>query len=175
MDARIDLQSSPAAGPPSDAALTALRSAVDLLASGQPREAIPGLEALVQGYPDWAIARAYLGSAYIEVARVEEARVALELAVAAAPGSFVCGHRHAQYLTRMGFFDQAVTELDRVLRLPAPDMESRQDALMLREACARRSRGIYYRTTAMPRLPGFVTRGWRRFAASRRAETEPTN
>jgi tetratricopeptide (TPR) repeat protein len=173
VDVHTEERRSPSIGRPGEDRLAALREAVDLLALERPAEAASRLETLVSADGSWAVARAYLGTAYLRLARVEDARVELEAAIEGEPASFICRVRHAEYLARMGFFDRAADELDVALRLPAPDAASRQDALMFRAMCARRSSGLYYRRTSLPRLPGPMKTVWRKFAA-RRAPSNST-
>lgn len=147
-------------------ALEALAAAVDRIACGYPGEALSALEALCAAYPGWAVARAYLGTAYLGLARVAEARDELELAVGLAPESFICRLRHAEFLARMGFFDLAAVELDAALHVPAPDIGARDAALSLRAFCRQKARGLFYRETPdlRSRLQPWLARFTRRRA-----------
>lgn len=158
-------------GPPGTVTATALATlvaAVDRIACGFPAEALPSLEVLAAEYPDWAVARAYLGTAYVGVTRVEPAREALEAAVALAPESFICRLRFAEFLARMGQYGPAVAELDVALHVPAPDAGARDAAVALRAFCLQRAHGEYYRETPdlRSRFQPWFARLMRRPAAS---------
>ena len=130
----------------------ALRRAVDLLAKKDIKAAVFLLERLVSDDEGWAIARAYLGIAYLRATRVADAREQLEKAVAQAPDSFVCRSKYAEFLARLGFYDQAMVQLDHALANSPPDNDSRFAAMELRQFCKDKSKGIFYRNAAYPNL-----------------------
>ena len=114
----------------------------------------------------WAVAHAYLGTAYLGVARVDEARDVIERAVALAPESFICRLRYAEFLARMGHCGLAAAELDVALHVTPPDPGARDAAVALRAFCRQRARGEFYRETPelRSRLQPWLTRFTRRFA-----------
>ena len=130
----------------------ALRQALGLLATRDVPGAVAALEALCGERPDWAVARAYLGIAYLRAARIADSRAELEEAVRMAPGSFVCRSKLGEFLARLGFYDQAIRELDIALAMRPPDSESRHAAMELRQFCKDKAKGIFYRQTAYPNL-----------------------
>lgn len=131
----------------------ALHHAVGLLARGEPRTAAVALERLCAERPQWAVARAYLGIAYLRLTRVADARVELETAVGIAPDSFICRTKYGEFLARLGFYDQAMAQVDVALKLQPPDSESRLAALELRQFCKDKGKGLFYRETAYPKWP----------------------
>lgn len=152
--------------------LAVLAQAVDRIASGFPGEVVDDLEQLCAEFPDWAVARAYYGTALLGVHRVIEARETLEDAIALAPESFICHMRYAEHLARTGFYDRAADELDIALHLPAPDLGARDAATALRSHCKQRARGMFYRETPdmRSRLQPLLSRILRRPVVG--AETE---
>lgn len=137
-----------------------LQHALDLLARRDAPTAVAILERLCAERPDWAVARAYLGIAYLRTTRVAEARWEVEEAVRQAPKSFICRTKLAEFLARLGFYDQAMAQLDRALLLPVPDIESHHASMELRQFCKDKSKGIFYRETGYPRLSRLAP--WRR-------------
>ena len=131
----------------------ALRHAVGLLARGEARTAVVTLERLCVERPEWAIARAYPGIAYLRLTRVADARAELETAVRIAPESFICRTKYGEFLARLGFYDQAMAQIDVALKLQPPDSESRLAALELRQFCKDKGKGLFYRQTAYPKWP----------------------
>lgn len=131
----------------------ALRHALDLLASRQAPTALTVLSRLVAERPDWAIARAYLGIAYLRTLKIPEARDELEAAVRLAPESFICRAKYAEFLSQLGFYDQAMNQLDLALAHTAPDGDSRYAAMELRQFCKDNAKSLYYREFRYPRLP----------------------
>jgi Tfp pilus assembly protein PilF len=127
-----------------------LRQALKLLAAGEPAAAADLLKVLVEAEPAWAVARAYLGLAHLQMASVAEARTELEEAVRLAPGSFICRTKYAEFLARLGFYDTAVVQLDAALQFAAPDAESLHAARELRAFCRDKAKGLFYRQTASP-------------------------
>jgi len=136
------------------------RHALGLLARQEPATAVTILEQLVDERPSWAVARAYLGVAYLRITRVADARAELEQAVDQAPDSFICRMKYGEFLARLGFYDQAMRELDKALALPAPDGESHYAAMELRQFSKDKSKGMFYRQTAYPALSKLLPR-WR--------------
>lgn len=133
----------------------ALRHAVGLLAKREIATALPVLERLCAERPDWAVARAYLGIAYLRATRIAESRAELETAVRIAPESFICRSKLGEFLARLGFYDQAMRELDAALAVPPPDTESYHAAMELRQFCKDKAKGIFYRQTGYPKLGRF--------------------
>ncbi len=131
----------------------ALRYALDLLASRQAPIALTVLSRLVTDRPEWAIARAYLGIAYLRTMKIPEARDELEAAVRIAPKSFICRAKYAEFLCRLGFYDQAMNQLDVALAHPAPDADSRYAAMELRQFSKDNAKSLYYREFRYPSLP----------------------
>lgn len=129
-----------------------LRHALELLARREVSTALTVLEKLCAERPEWAVARAYLGIAYLRTTRVADAREELEAAVQLAPDSFICRSKYGEFLARLGFYDQAMRELDIALSLPAPDGESRYAAMELRQFSKDKSKGLFYRQNAYPKL-----------------------
>jgi Tfp pilus assembly protein PilF len=125
---------------------------VALLAAGHNEAAVSALEELLRLTPGWAAARSYLGIAYLRCTRVPEARRELEDALRIAPRSFICLTKYAEFLARLGFYDQALARLDSALQGEAPDVPARLAAMELARFCKERAKGIYYRQTASPRL-----------------------
>ena len=130
--------------------MVALKHAVRLMAAGEPGTARAVLEGLVAEQPEWAVARAYLGLAYLRLTRVADARDELEWAVRLAPGSFICHSKYAEFLAQLGFYDQAVRELDLALQIGAPDGGSDRAARELREFSKGKAKGLYYRHAVSP-------------------------
>jgi tetratricopeptide (TPR) repeat protein len=157
-------QMSPAPAPAVDAARredhVALERALELLAKKEPAQAIVILERLCGARPEWAVARAYLGVAYLRAARIAEARAELEEAVRQEPQSFICHAKLGEFFSRLGFYDQAVVELDLALALPPADADSRHAAMELRQFAKDKSKGMFYRQTAYPSLSRVLPR-WR--------------
>lgn len=133
-----------------------LRAACQRLSRNDVAAALPMLDALCADDPSNAVARAYRGIAYLRSTRVADARDELEASVRLAPDSFICRSKYAEFLARLGFYDQAVTQLDLALALPVPDAESRHAAFELRQFCRDKAKGIYYRRTARPRLSNLL-------------------
>ena len=90
--------------------------------------------------------------------RVADSRAELEEAIRLAPESFICRSKYAEFLARIGFYDQAVAQLDIALRVAAPDSESRLAAIELRDYSRGKSKGIYYRPLAYPKLSRLIPR-----------------
>ncbi len=126
--------------------------AAALLAKRDAAGAVAILEPYCQAQPGDAIARAYLGIAYLRLTRVADARFEIEEAVRLAPGSFICRTKYGELLARVGFYDQAMAQLDLALGLPAPDSESRHAAMELRQFCKDHAKGLVYRRLEYPRL-----------------------
>jgi Tfp pilus assembly protein PilF len=135
-----------------------LRAACELLSRGEPAAALGILDALCGEDPSFALARAYRGIAFLRLVRVPDARAELEEAVRLAPESFICRSKYAEFLARLGFYDQAAQQLDLALALPIPDLESKHAAIELRQFSHDKAKGIYYRRTARPRLSALVPR-----------------
>lgn len=133
----------------------ALGHAVGLLARREVATAVSVLERLCDERPDWAVARSYLGIAYLRATRIAEARAELEEAVRMAPGSFICRTKLGEFLARLGFYDQAMRELDVALSMTPPDSESYHAAMELRQFSKDKSKGIFYRETGYPKLGRF--------------------
>ena len=133
----------------------ALGHAVGLLAKREVATAVSVLERLCNERPDWAVARAYLGIAYLRATRIADSRAELEEAVRMAPESFICRSKLGEFLARLGFYDQAMRELDVALGVPPPDSDSYHAAMELRQFCKDKSKGIFYRQTAYPNLRRF--------------------
>ena len=131
---------------------TALRHAVDLIARREVPTAITVLERLCAEQPRWGVARAYLGIAYLRATRIADSRAELEEAVRLSPDSFICHMKYGEFLARLGFYDQAVRELDLAFRVPAPDGDTRQAAMALRQFSKDKSRGLFYREISPPRF-----------------------
>ncbi len=146
-------QSGPDAGLREDQ--IALRHALGLLAKQELATAVAVLERLCKERPEWAIARAYLGIAYLRATRIADARYELEEAVRMAPDSFICRSKLGEFLARLGFYDQAMRELDVALAVPPPDTESYHAAMELRQFCKDKAKGIFYRQTGYPKLGRF--------------------
>lgn len=136
----------------------ALRHALGLLARREHGAAVRVLERLCAERPQWAVARAYLGIAYLRATRIAEARWELEEAARQAPASFICRAKLGEFLARLGFYDQGMEELDIALALAAPDSESRHAAMELRQFCKDKSKGIFYRKTAYPNIGRLMPR-----------------
>jgi tetratricopeptide (TPR) repeat protein len=135
-----------------------LRAGVERLARGDSIGALAVLEPLCKREPELAIGRAYLGVAYLRLTRVADAREELEEAVRLAPESFICRSKYAEFLARLGFYDQAVAQLDAALGSTAPDSESRLAAIELRDYSRGKSNGLYYRPLAYPKLSRLIPR-----------------
>jgi hypothetical protein len=67
---------------------------------------------------------------------------------ACAPGFIIT--KQAEFLARLGFYDQAFARLEEALKLDPPDMVSRIAALELANFCKEKSKGIYYRSSPSP-------------------------
>ena len=130
--------------------MVALKHAARLLASGDPGTARAVLERLVAEQPEWAVARAYLGLAYLRLTAVADARDELEAAVRLAPASFICRSKYGEFLAQLGFYDQAVRELEIALRIGAPDAASQLAAKELRAFSKGKAKGLYYRHSVSP-------------------------
>ena len=150
-----------AVGPPVEV-LEALQHRV---VTGEAHEAIPGLEQLCADDPAWVPARLSLGIAYLRVGRVDEAQDALEVAERLAPANFSVEVAWAEFHARLGFFDRAVTRLDRALGIPAPSQHALSAAMDLQRYSRERARKLYYRQLVWPRWPF----GWPKRFASRAA------
>lgn len=133
-----------------------LRHALSLLAKREVVTAVSVLEQLRADRPDWAVARAYLGIAYLRATRVADAREELEAAVGLRPDSFICRSKHGEFLARLGFYDKALRELDIALSLDSPDAESRYAAMELRQFCKDKAKGLFYRQTGYPKLSRLI-------------------
>lgn len=133
-----------------------LRAACELLSRNDVAGALPILDALCADDPSNAVGRAYRGIAYLRSTRVADARDELETSVRLAPDSFICRSKYAEFLARLGFYDQAAAQLDTALSLPVPDVESRHAAFELRQFCRDKAKGIYYRRTARPRISNLL-------------------
>jgi Tfp pilus assembly protein PilF len=148
-----------------------LRAALELLARRQPAEALAILDPLCAEQPDYAVARAYRGIAYLRLTRVADARDELEHAVKLEPESFICRAKFAEFLAQLGFYDQAVAQLDVAINLPPPDASSLHAALELRNFSREKAKGIYYRPLVYPKFSRLSPRGlFRRKALSPQGE-----
>jgi len=147
--------------PVEDTSAAMLRQAHHLLVTGNVSEAIPLLERLRAEHPERTALRAYLGVAYLRAARVIEAQEAIETALRLAPDDFTCRMAQGEFFARLGFYDKAVTQLDQALELATPGNEAYRAAFELRRFCQEKSKGLFYRQTALPRLPAALRR-WRR-------------
>ena len=128
----------------------ALQHGLRLLAGGDSASAKALLQKLVDEHPDWAVARAYLGIACLRLIQVADARDHCEAAVRLDPDSFICRTKYAEFLTKLGFYDQAMAQCDKALALPAPDQASEMAARELRSFCKGKAKGIFYRQIAPP-------------------------
>jgi tetratricopeptide (TPR) repeat protein len=128
-----------------------LLAAQRLIDLGDLASSISMLEALRAEASDWASARIALAIAYVRAARVDDARDELEAAEATAPGSFQCELAWAEYQARLGFYDRAVTRLDRALALDPPSLQAHTAATELRRVCRERAKHLYYRHATLPR------------------------
>jgi Tfp pilus assembly protein PilF len=131
----------------------ALKYALDLLAARNNETALVVLKRICDDRPDWAVARAYHGIALLRTTKVNAARDELEVAVHLAPNSFICRSRYAEFFARLGFYDQAMGQLDAALAAGPPDDASRYAALELRQFCKEKAKDLYYREFRYPRLP----------------------
>jgi len=148
-----------------------LRAAVERLAQRDPASALAILDPLCKESPDNAIARAYRGIAYLRLTRVADARDELDAAVQLAPESFICQAKRAEFLAQLGFYDQAVAQLDVATRLTPPDAASLHAALELRNFSREKAKGIYYRPLVYPKFPRISLRApFRRKALPLRGE-----
>ncbi|MEO8540337.1 MAG: zinc-ribbon domain-containing protein [bacterium] len=127
-----------------------LRAGVELLARSDNEGSLAILNALVNDEPTFAVARAYRGLANLRLVRVGDAREDLEESIRQAPDSFICRSKYAEFLARLGFFDQAVTQLDAALLLAPPDVESKLAAIELRNFSRDKAKGLYYRPLRYP-------------------------
>ncbi len=140
--------------PPADA----WKRAHHLMVIGQVAEAIPLMERVVAEYPSWSGARASLGVAYTRMGRIHEAQDLIDTALAEAPEDFSCRVAKAEYFARLGFYDKSVPHLDIALEVAPGDAEYRA-AFEMRRFCVDKSKGLFYRETALP-----WPRGWRPWA-----------
>lgn len=147
--------------PTADEHTQQLQRAHYLLVTGQVHEAIPALEQLRDARPDQPVLLAYLGVAYLRAARVTEAQLAIEEAIGVLPLDFTCRVAYGEYFARLGFYDRAVAQLDAALGVPAPSDEAYRAAFELRRYCHEKTKGLVYRRTALPSLPGFFRRSHR--------------
>lgn len=149
--------SSPSLEPATAAAVSPIETARRRLAAGDHLGAVADLEALRSTDPGHPLVHAYLGVAYLRAARVDEARAALDQAVALGPDSFSCHMAYAEFHARLGYFDRAVSSIDRALSAPMPSLEARQTALELRRVCSERTASLYYRQVVKPSWPRFLS------------------
>lgn len=147
--------------PAEDATAGMLQHAHHLLVTGNVKEAIPLLEQLSTEYPERTALRAYLGVAYLRAARVIEAQVEIEAALRLTPDDFTCRMAQGEFYARLGFYDKAVMQLDRALGLVTAGDQTYRAAFELRRFCQEKSKGLYYRQTALPRMPQMLRR-WQR-------------
>ncbi len=147
-----------------------LQHAHHLLVTGNVSEAIPLLEQLRTEHPERTALRAYLGVAYLRAARVIEAQVAIEAALRLTPDDFTCRMAQGEFFARLGFYDKAVMQLDRALGLVTPGDEAYRAAFELRRFCQEKSKGLFYRQTALPRMPAELRR-WQRGTRGRATTT----
>lgn len=147
-----------AVAPLANPSLLRLKAAVESLAKNDASVALAILDQLCADEPGLAIARAYRGIAYLRLTRVADARDELLESVALAPESFICRSKYAEFLARLGFYDQAVEQLDIALVHGAPDSESRLAAIELRQFSREKMKGIYYRHTGYPKLSNILPR-----------------
>lgn len=155
---QVDPSGGAAASPhlPAPPAAEAWTRAHHLLVIGQVRDAIPLLERVAAEYPSWTAARASLGVAYVRVGRVHEAQDLIEGALAETPADFACQMAQAEYFARLGFYDKSVPYLNAALERASGEPEYRA-AFEMRRFCIDKSKGLFYRETALPRWP----KGWR--------------
>ncbi len=146
-----------------------LRRAHQLLVTGDVHGAIPLLEQLVADRPDWPALRAYLGVAYVRMARVTEAQTAIEEALGQDPHDFTCRMAYGEYYARLGFYDKAVGQLNLALTSATPGEEPYRAAFELRRFCADKAKTLFYRETALPRLP----KALQRIRLSNRVSSQP--
>lgn len=135
-----------------------LQHALTLLARNEAGTALAVLEPLCAERPLWAVARAYLGIALLRLARVADARAELEEAVRRAPESFICHAKYGEFLARLGFYDQAIVEIDAALAVTPPDVDSRYAAMELRQFAKDKSKGLFYRKAAYPSFSRLMPR-----------------
>lgn len=165
---------SESASPEAAGDLAVLEESLRRLATGDPAAAIPPLEDLCRRRPEWAVASAYLGTAYFGVFRVSDARDLLEHAVRLDPESFICRVQYGHFLARLGFFDQAAEHVQAAMLLAAPSEAQRHFAAELLRMCKERSRDLFYRKIAAPRLPRLPSRWARRGADDQQATATST-
>lgn len=154
-DAGGDVATSPHSPAPPPAT-ESWRRAHHLMVIGHVVEAIPLIERVVAEHPSWPAARASLGVAYTRMGRIHEAQDLIEGALAEAPLDFACRMARAEYFARLGFYDRAVPHLDVAIEHAPGDPEYRA-AFEMRRFCVEKSKGLFYRETALPRWP----RAWR--------------
>ena len=146
--ASLELRQSDISG--GDTAVAALTRAQRLLDDNEIASAIPLLEELCRNEPDWASAQINLGIAYLRVARVDDAADTLTRAEELQPDSFSCEVAWAEYQARLGFYDRAVSRLDRALALEPPSLLAHSTAVELRRVCREQAKHLYYRKTMVP-------------------------
>ncbi len=144
----------------------AMQRAHHQLVTGHVADAIPTLERLRDERPDMPVLLAYLGIAYLRVARVTEAQVAIEESLRLTPDDFTCRMAYGEYFARLGFYDRAVFQLDQALGLTPPGDEAYRAAFELRRYCHEKTKGLVYRRTALPSMPRVITRWSRRGRAT---------
>jgi tetratricopeptide (TPR) repeat protein len=133
-----------------NAAVATLTRAQRLLDDNEVASAIPLLEELCRNEPTWASSRISLGIAYLRIARVDDAADALIQAEELQPDSFSCELAWAEYQARLGFYDRAVSRLDRALALEPPSLLAHTAAVELRRVCREQAKHLYYRKTMVP-------------------------
>jgi tetratricopeptide (TPR) repeat protein len=129
----------------------ALLLAQEHIDAGRLPAAIGALETLCSADPDWTAARISLGIAYLRSGRIHDAEDALSAAETSEPRTFSCELAWAEYQARLGFYDRAVTRLDRALALEAPSLRAHTTAVELRRHCRERAKHLYYREAIVPR------------------------
>jgi predicted Zn-dependent protease len=154
--------------------MTRLRAAQTLLDGGEAQAAVPELEMLCADFPQWPAAWINLAIARLRTGRIHESQDALDVAEALDPGSFACEVAFAEFHARLGFFDRAVTRLDRALALTPPSTRAQTTAIELRRFCQEHAKTLYYRQAAYPRLP-FRWRGADRTAPQSTSVIERNN
>ena len=110
--------------------------------------------------PTDGVVHAYLGAARLGQFRVAEARALLDEALALAPQDFIVRLKRGEFFLRLGFYAEAVVELQAAVRLPVTEDASRDYARRLLVEARERAKQSITRRVALPRLtlPGWLTR-----------------
>lgn len=134
-----------------------LEAALQALEAGQWEAAEARLRAIAAEDPSpiGGLAWAYLGRIHMLRFQMEEARLAFERALQQAPDHFVVRLERGVFFLRLGFYPDAIAELEAALQR-APAGPAREHAYRLLQRAWERGRGSFVRRAVLPDVIGWL-------------------